>query len=72
MRFDYSKLRGKIYEKFGNIKNFCEEIKTSPATLRAKLNNKTSFNNIDIVIICEKLDIPKEEINDYFFKEKSS
>lgn len=68
--FDYSKLLGKIKEKYDTQVNFVKDIDLSLSSLNQRLNNKIDFTTRDIKTICEKLDINKSEIPDYFFTEK--
>lgn len=72
MAFDYSKLRGRIIEKFGSIKAFAEAYGISPVTMSNKLNGKISILLDDIVKMSSKefLDILPEEYHLYFFKVK--
>lgn len=41
--FDYSKLKGRIVEKFGSNKAFAEALGKSEVLVSKKLNNKSSF-----------------------------
>lgn len=68
--FDYSKLRGRIKERFENETKFSKAINSSQASLSAKLNNKTYFKPTDIVKILDVLEIPDEEVKLYFFNQK--
>lgn len=70
MSFDYSKLRGKIIEKFGSQSAFAKVFGVSENTFSQKMNNKVRFNTDDMVRIVRMLDIPENEINDYFFTSK--
>ena len=65
--FDFSKLRGKIKEKYNTQNNFSNAIGIGRTTLSEKLNSKSCFTNKEIVLICKSLDIPFQEINLYFF-----
>ena len=67
MGFNYSKLRGKIREKFGTQEKFAKELGISSVSLSAKLNNRVEFTQLEIDKICELLEIPKEQIPEYFF-----
>lgn len=67
MAFDYSKLRGKIKEKFGTQENFAKKIGMSRTTLSQKLNNINEFTQQEINVSTEILDISTEEIPTYFF-----
>lgn len=65
--FDYSKLRGKIIEKFGCNVNFAIKMGISERTLSLKLNNEVGFKQREIMKACELLKIPNDEISSYFF-----
>ena len=67
MIFDYSKLLGKIAECKLNQTLLSKAIGKDKSTVNAKLNGKGSFNSVEIVKICETVDIPKEKIPEYFF-----
>lgn len=69
MAFDYSKLKGKIVEKYGNQTNFVKEFGVSENTFSRKMNNKVRFTPDDIIKISYMLDISKDEIGEYFFIE---
>ena len=69
MNFDFSKLRGKIREKYGTETKFAEAMDVSTTTLSLKLNNKVVWTVPEIVKACELLDIPFEFIPIYFFTE---
>lgn len=68
--FEYSKLRGRIIEKFETIGNFADVIGISRSSFSMKLNNSSEFSQYEIKKISEKLEIPKNEIEVYFFTEK--
>ena len=72
MAFDYSKLRGRINEKFGSIKAFAEAYGISPVSMSYKLNGKIAISMDDIVKMSapEFLDIHPSEYHTYFFKKK--
>ena len=63
----YSKLRGRIVEKYGSIAKFADHLEMGRPTLSCKLNNRRGISRKDIVTFCEALDIDKAEIGDYFF-----
>lgn len=70
MTFDYSKLRGRIKEKYGTYDNLLPKINMSGATLSRKLNGKSYFDSQEILNLSEALDIPSQERDNYFFKVK--
>lgn len=70
MEFDYSKLRGRIVEKYGTITRFSDDFGITKSVMSRKLNGDTRFTSSDIIKIQKMLDVPQEEIGAYFFKEK--
>lgn len=65
--FDYSRLRGKIREKFITQAAFANSIGVSTTTVSDKLNNKKQWSQKEIDSATELLEIPKKEISTYFF-----
>lgn len=70
MQFDFSKLTGKIIEKYGTRGAFAKAIPMQRAKLSKKLNNRAFFTMEEIYRICELLDIAEEEIGIYFYSRK--
>lgn len=70
MSFDYSKLYGRIVEKFGTQYKFAVAMDLSERSLSLKLNNKRDWRSSEIMLACEKLEIKSNEIYSFFFKEK--
>lgn len=67
MIYDYSKLNGKIIEKFGKQYAFAEAIGWSERTCCLKLNNKVEWKQSEIIGACKLLGIQESEICAYFF-----
>ncbi len=67
MAFNYSKLKGRIIEKFGSQTAFVKAFGVSENTFSLKMNNKVRFTTDDITRITKMLDIPEEAIGEYFF-----
>ena len=69
MKFNYSKLIGRIIEKFGSRKAFAEACGFSENTISKKLSGKMAITTQDIVNWCkpELLDIATTDIPEYFF-----
>lgn len=67
MSFNYSKLRGRIKEKYVTQENFAQKMGVSRTTLSQKLNNINEFTQQEINKAVELLDLPVEEIPIYFF-----
>lgn len=65
--FDYQKLKGRIVEKKEKQENLANEMSITKTTLNFKLNNKIPFKQQDIIMLSNILEIPKNEIADYFF-----
>lgn len=63
----YSKLRGRITEKFGSQKEFAKYLKKTEQTIGAKLNGRSDFSQSDIIEWCDALDITALDIGNYFF-----
>lgn len=72
MDFDYSKLKGRIIEKFGSIQAFAKAFGASMTSISQKLNNKVRWSSDDMIKVAELLDFKPEEISSYFFVLKVS
>lgn len=72
MTFDYSKLRGRIIEKFGTLRAFADAIGISHVSLSRKLQGKIAISVEDIIFWSnpELLDIAPSEYHEYYFAEK--
>lgn len=72
MPFDYSKLRGRIIEKYGSCKAFGAAMGRSKVWVSTRLNNVVPWSTDEITEACEpeKLDIAPEDIPTYFFTPK--
>lgn len=76
VKFDYSKLKGKIIELYGTQGNFSEKLKLSDTAVSNKLNNKVPFTQPEIYKILKLLGFdPKEDnfsitLKQYFFTPK--
>lgn len=68
--FDYSKLNGRIREKFGTQKKFADAIGVSPATVSMKLTNKRYFDQPEIMRAVNALGISDGDVSVYFFTPK--
>ena len=67
VKFDYSKLKGRIVEKCGSQKVFAAKVGMSEATMVAKMAGTTYFNQKEIIKAIEILDIQRGEVSEYFF-----
>lgn len=72
MQFDFSRLRGRITEKFGNGAKLARAIGKKPGWLSTRLSGLVPFRADDIVLLSdpEVLDIDPAEISSYFFTPK--
>ncbi len=67
MSFNYSKLKGKIKEKYSTQSAFANSLGMSTVSLSAKLNNRVEFSQHEILKCCELLEIPMKNIPDFFY-----
>ena len=65
--FDYSKLRGRIREICKTQEIYAEKIGISYVSLSKRLNNQLEFSSSEIYNSCDVLEIPVNQIPDYFF-----
>ena len=70
MTYDYSKLKGRMKEKELTQEDVAKHIDKDKSTLNLKLNNQSYFVQDEILKIVNLLEIPAEEIKEYFFTEK--
>lgn len=68
MKFNYSKLLGRMREFGYTQERLAQAIGLSKGALSAKLNNQFYFTAGDMYAICEVLNIPICEIGKYFFE----
>ena len=67
MEFDFSKLLGRIIEKFGTRSAFAVELGMADSALSNRLSSKIYFDTEEIYRSCELLDIEYQDIPVYFF-----
>ena len=70
MPMDYSKLLGRIIERFGTRSAFAKAMGLKCEALSRRLNNKADFKTEEYIRACELLDISPKEISIYFFTPK--
>lgn len=70
MPIDYSKLIGRIIEKFGTRSAFAEAMGKKLEAISRRLNNKAQWQTEEYILACELLDIQPEEVYAYFFTPK--
>lgn len=67
MKFDHSKLRGRIVEKYGTYAAFFKNLNISEVQASNKLNGKAEFSRMDIVQWCGLLDIELKDVGLFFY-----
>ena len=67
MAYDYSKLKGRIAEKYGTQTALAKALGWSERTLSLKMNGKIVFTQADIENMIRVLDIKRKDIQAYFF-----
>lgn len=67
---DYSKLLGRITEKFGTQAEFANSMGASERSISLKLNNRVPWKDSDISKAIEILGLNPKDIPSYFFKYK--
>lgn len=70
--FDYSKLKGRIIEKYNSQSKFAEAVGISDRSMSLKLNNGIGLSQEDIVKWSKLLAIDSENISSYFFNQEVS
>lgn len=72
MEFDFSKLNGRIVERFGTRANFAAAAGYTKTQLSARLNNQVHFPANEIYELCapDLLDLSVSDIPVYFFAPK--
>lgn len=70
IEYDYSKLRGRIVEKYGSQRAYAAAKGITATKLNRKLQNVIRFMPKDIEELRVDLDIDVDEIGAYFFTRK--
>ena len=70
MPFDYSKLAGKITERYGTRGSFATAMGFSSRTMSLKMSGKVPWKQTEIARACSLLSVSDREIPSYFFAEK--
>lgn len=65
------KLKGRIVEKEKTIQSLAPKIPCTPYTLGQKISNETPMQIEEATILANELEIPDEEIVEYFFYNRS-
>lgn len=67
MAYDYSKLLGRIIEKYGTQSKFSGAMGLSERSLSLKLNGRVGFKQSEIAKACSLLEVAEIDIPEYFF-----
>lgn len=67
MPYDYSKLSGKIVEKFSTQAKFADAMGLSERSISLKLNGKVGWKQAEITRACELLSLSLTDVPSYFF-----
>ena len=67
VKYDYSKLRGKIREVYKTESAFAHAMQLKTPALSRRLCNTAEWKRPEILCACDLLGIPLEEIHLYFF-----
>ena len=67
MKFDYSKLLGRMREYGYTQEKLSKAIGIDASTLNSRLSNKSYFRQTEIDAICRVLDVSNAEIGAYFY-----
>lgn len=70
MAKSFSKLRGRICEKYGTVIAFAEQTSKSRTSVSNKLSGDTDFSREDMIEWGNLLGIAPEEYGVYFFEDK--
>lgn len=64
--YNYSKLLGRIKEKFGTQEKFALSLGIGRVSLSQCLNGRVEFSQSEILRACELLKISKNDVSEYF------
>ena len=67
MKYNYSKLLGRLKEFGLTQERLAKAIGINKSTLTLKLNGRSSFTQEEMDEICKVLDVSNDEIGAYFF-----
>lgn len=64
-----AKIRGRIIEKGKTIQSIAPKIPCSPYILGRKIANENPMNLSEVKVLCEELDIEKNEFAEFFLQD---
>lgn len=66
-RYNYSKLKGRIIEKYNTQDNFAKALNKPPQRISGVLNNKFTLDQDEVTKWAECLEIPLDQYGIFFF-----
>ncbi len=66
-RHDFTLLRNRINDLYGNERAFSKAIQWKPQRLESRLTNETEFNRAEIIQIVPLVGLGCQDIKPYFF-----
>ena len=70
LEYDYSKLKGRIVEKYGTQRAFAEALGTTQVAVSNKMNQKSGFDTKDIERWSDLLEIDRADYSIFYFAKK--
>lgn len=70
MEYDYSKLKGRIVEKYGTVSAFADALGIKVQAISPKLRGRKTITKADIIEWKQLLEIDTDDIGMFFFMPK--
>ena len=70
IKYDYSKLKGRIKELNMTLNNFAEKLGISEQTLHKKFNSQTYFTQEEVEKAMKIISVPLSKVQCYFFQKE--
>lgn len=67
MKYDYSKLKGRIRECYATQEEFAKALGIGFSTLSLKLNNKAEWSQDEMRNALQLLNVEEKQVDTYFF-----
>lgn len=72
VEYDYSKLRGRVYEKFGTVTSFAKQAGFTGPQISSLFGGRHNLSQESIERVAVALEIPLEDYGAYFFARKDA
>lgn len=69
VRYDYTRLKNRIAEKFRFASNLCRTLGWNSRTFSQKMNHYIEFSQTDIAQLIDVLGIDDNEVKSFFFEQ---